>query len=72
MQRRARGPRALAATMPKVTRALFRARGFAESGVLTDWPDIVGRPLADHTSPERLGRDGALEVRLPQTSTRRK
>ena len=64
MQRRARGPRALAATMPKVTRALFRARGFAEAGVLTDWPDIVGRPLADHTSPERLGRDGALEVRV--------
>ncbi len=64
MQRRASGPRALAATVPKVTRALFRARGFAEAGVLTDWPDIVGRPLADHTSPERLGANGTLHVRV--------
>ena len=57
-------PRGLAAIIPKVTRALFRSRGFVEAGVLTDWPDIVGRPLADFTCPERLGRDGALRVRV--------
>ncbi len=62
--KRARGPRALAAVLPKVTKPLFGARGFVEAGVLTDWPDIVGRPLADHTCPERLGVDGVLVVRV--------
>ncbi len=59
-----RGARALAVLLPKLTKPLFRQRGFAEAGVLTDWPDIVGRPLADHTAPERLSPDGALEVRV--------
>ncbi|MFQ5784036.1 MAG: DUF721 domain-containing protein [Alphaproteobacteria bacterium] len=62
--RRGGGPRGLAATLPKVTRTMFRARGFAEAGVLTDWPDIVGRPLADFTCPERLTPDGTLKVRV--------
>jgi hypothetical protein len=62
--RRAGGPRGLAAVLSKVTRPLFRARGFGASGLLTDWPDIVGRPLADFTLPERLGRDGVLAVRV--------
>ncbi|MFQ5958247.1 MAG: DUF721 domain-containing protein [Alphaproteobacteria bacterium] len=63
-RKRAGGPRGLAATVPKVTKPLFRARGFAEAGVLTDWPDIVGRPLADYTCPERLARDGTLHLRV--------
>ncbi len=64
VRKRAGGPRSLAAAMPKVTKPLFRARGFAEAGVLTDWPDIVGRPLADYTCPERLARDGTLHLRV--------
>ena len=63
-QKRPSGARALAALLPKLTKPLYRARGFAEAGVLNDWPDIVGRPLADYTAPERLGPDGALEVRV--------
>lgn len=58
------GARALAALLPKLTKPLFSARGFAEAGMLNDWPDIVGRPLADYTAPERLSPDGALEVRV--------
>ena len=58
------GARALAVLLPKLTKPAYRARGFAEAGVLNDWPDIVGRPLADFTAPERLSRDGALEVRV--------
>ncbi len=58
------GARALAVLLPKLTKPLYRARGFAEAGVLNDWPDIVGRPLADYTAPERLNPDGALEVRV--------
>ena len=59
-----RGPRGLAATVSKVTRTLFRNRGFGEAAALVDWPDIVGRPLADHSCPERLSRDGTLRVRV--------
>ena len=62
--KKSHGARALAALLPKLTKSLYRARGFAEAGVLNDWPDIVGRPLADYTAPERLGPDGALEVRV--------
>ena len=62
--KKSHGARALAVLLPKLTKPLYRARGFAEAGVLNDWPDIVGRPLADYTAPERLGPDGALEVRV--------
>ena len=58
------GAIALAALLPKLTKRFYQARGFAEAGVLNDWPDIVGRPLADYTAPERLHPDGALEVRV--------
>ena len=58
------GPRGLASTLPRVMKVLLRGRGFTEAGVLTDWPDIVGRPLADFTSPERLARDGTLHLRV--------
>lgn len=62
--RRGGGPRGVAATLPRMMKAMFRSRGFAETGVLIDWPDIVGRPLADFTSPEKLTRDGTLQVRV--------
>ena len=39
-------------------------RGFAEARVITDWPDIVGLPLADHTLPERMSAAGVLHVRV--------
>lgn len=58
------GARALAALLPKLTKSLYAKRGFAEAGVLNDWPDIVGRPLADYTAPERLSPSGVLEVRV--------
>ncbi len=68
--RRLAGPRGLAATLPKVTRALFKRRGFADAAVLTNWRTIVGDALAVRCCPERLswpGRadDGAtLRVRV--------
>lgn len=63
-RRRKRGPRLLGAALPGAAGALFRRQGFAEAGVLTDWPEIVGRPLADHTCPLRLSRDGTLTLRV--------
>lgn len=59
--------RALGATVSKVTAPVFRRRGFAEAGILTDWPHIVGTRLAAHSSPQKLcfpegKRDGTLHV----------
>lgn len=64
------GPRGLAAALPKLTRAAFRRRGFAQADVLTRWPAIVGDTLAGHCCPEKLsfpagGTAGAtLQVRV--------
>ena len=49
-----RGIHALASMLPKVTAPIFKARGFAEAGILTDWPAIVGAHLARHTMPEKI------------------
>ncbi|MFQ5983987.1 MAG: DUF721 domain-containing protein [Alphaproteobacteria bacterium] len=56
--------RGVAAVLPAVTRKLLRERGFTEPGVITDWPAIIGKSLAEHTCPERLSRDGTLRVRV--------
>jgi hypothetical protein len=63
-----RGLRSLAATLPPITAPIFKTRGFAEAGILTDWPAIVGDMLGRHTSPERIAfprndrRAGTLHV----------
>lgn len=53
-RRRRGGPRALAATLPAITRPLFGKRGFANGAILTDWPSIAGELLARHSLPERI------------------
>ncbi len=64
------GLRALGATVAKVASAALGKRGFAEAGVITDWPEIVGPQLAAHSSPVRLafprGRraEGTLHIRV--------
>ncbi len=40
--------------LPRVTAPIFKKRGFAEAGILTDWPAIVGDHLARHTMPEKI------------------
>lgn len=57
--RRARGPRAIAATLPRIAGPALRRRGFAGGGeasvrVVTDWAEIVGQTLARDSLPERL------------------
>ena len=64
------GMRALGAAVARITAPAFRRRGFAEAGILTDWPHIVGSQLASWTEPERLSFargtrvDGTLQVRV--------
>ncbi|MEE8516715.1 MAG: DUF721 domain-containing protein [Alphaproteobacteria bacterium] len=64
------GMRALGAATAKVTGPLFRKRGFAEAGILTNWPEIMGNVLAERTIPQRISypkgerSDGTLYIRV--------
>lgn len=68
MKPRASGPRSLAASLPEAAKRTLRHHGFAESGIVTDWPAIVGETLAAHSTPIRLGfprgkrLEGTLQV----------
>ncbi len=65
------GLRALAVSLPRVTKRLFGKRGFAEGGLAADWPGIVGAELATRCRPGKLAfaraaerRDGTLTLRV--------
>ena len=65
------GLRALAASLPRVTKKLFGKRGFAEGGLAADWSGIVGAELASRCRPGKLAfaraaerRDGTLTLRV--------
>ncbi len=65
------GLRALAVTLPRVTKRLFGKRGFAEGGLAADWPGIVGAELAARCRPGKLAfaraaerREGTLTLRV--------
>jgi hypothetical protein len=71
------GLRTLAATLPGVTKRALGRRGFAEGGLATEWPSIVGAEIAGRCIPKklsfsRLGRhdDGTLTLRVaPEAAT---
>ena len=62
------GLRALAATLPKVTKRVLGKRGFVNAGLLADWPAIVGREVANRCLPRKLDR-GRPVGRGPGTLT---
>lgn len=68
---RGRGPRALAALLPKVAEPASRKRGFSAVEIITHWPEIVGTELASETSPEKLSfpRDARSQGTLHLTAT---
>lgn len=53
-ENRGGGPRAIAATVDRITRASLGRRGFAEASIVADWPAIVGETLAEHACPLRI------------------
>ena len=63
-------PRALAATLPKVTKPVLEKHGRAYASLIGEWSNIVGPALAEVSLPEKLaapsGRDsgGVLTVRV--------
>ena len=66
-----KGPRALAAVLPKVAEPALRKRGFSAVEIITNWREIVGSDLADEASPDRLAfprgarSQGTLHVTAP-------
>ncbi len=67
-KRTGRGPRALAALLPKIAEPTVRRQGFSAIEVVTRWPEIVGAELAENCVPERVTyprgarMDGTLHV----------
>jgi len=52
--RHAAGLRAIAGTLPQVTRRALGRRGLAEGGLVAEWPNIVGSEIAARCRPEAL------------------
>lgn len=46
--------RSISATVEKLTRPIFGKRGFGQGTMITDWPNITGSVLAQHTFPEKI------------------
>lgn len=68
---RGRGPRAIAAVLPKIAEPALRKRGFSAVEIITNWREIVGAQLAEETAPDRLSfprgarSQGTLHVTAP-------
>ncbi|HEY8536599.1 MAG TPA: DciA family protein [Vicinamibacterales bacterium] len=64
------GPRALGATLPKITKTVLEKRGRAYAALIAEWANIVGPSLAAETMPEKLtpspgaNTGGLLSVRV--------
>ena len=50
------GPQPLSWQIEKLTKPIFRKRGFGEAAILTDWETVVGPLWASHSCPEKLIR----------------
>ena len=51
--RRRGGMRSLAAALPAITRRVLGRRGFAEGGLIAEWPSIVGAAIAARCQPAK-------------------
>ena len=49
-------PRTLAATLPKITKAVLDKGGRDYATIIAEWPAIVGPALAGSSEPEKLAR----------------
>lgn len=47
-------PKSVGQLVPRLARAAIGRRGFAEAGLIADWPAIAGAEIAAHALPERL------------------
>src|SRR5437660_10572867 len=47
-------PKPLSQLVSKTIAELFARQGFASTGIVTHWPQIVGAEIADHAEPMRM------------------
>jgi hypothetical protein len=67
------GARAIGTYVARALDPAARARGFATTALLSDWPAIVGRELAQFTMPDRVAwprRRDEAEVEAPKRGRR--
>lgn len=57
-------PRAIAATVPKIAKAVLAKHGRVYAAVLGEWPAMVGPKLAAVSLPEKLAPGGILVIRV--------
>ena len=57
-------PRAIAATLPKITKAVLAKHGRIYGAIVAEWPNMVGPALAAASLPEKMGPAGVLVVRV--------
>ena len=61
-------------SIDKITKPIFGKRGFGQSSVITDWPQIVGATLAQHTVPEKISfprderRNATLQLKIDSSA----
>ena len=53
-EKRRRGLQSAASAITRIAGPMWRKRGFAESRVITDWPDVVGEAIAPYCVPLRI------------------
>lgn len=64
------GPRAIAGDIARLTRPALGRRGFAQAGIIAEWPAVVGPVLAANTCPLKIvfprgeRGDGTLHLRV--------
>ena len=70
-KRKGSGLRPLADSLPRVTRRALGRQGFAQGGLLHDWPEVVGPDLAAICQPRKLSfpkrerrTEGTLTLRV--------
>src|SRR6476619_6105794 len=62
-------PKPLSQLVSKTIADLFAKQGFASTGIVTHWPQIVGAEIADHAEPMRMAWPRRVHEDDPEPAT---
>ena len=62
-------PKPLSQLVAKTIEEAFAKQGFASTGIVTHWPEIVGAEIADHCEPMRMLWPRAVHEDDPEPAT---
>lgn len=59
-EKRVRWVKPVSQSVDRLTKGLLGKHGFTQGAIVTNWPEIVGEAMAQHTQPEKIvfSRDG--------------